>query len=68
MAEVDNGARLGPGSTATAFEYGDNIKYKVTIIFPEVPPAEKFNLNLEIFTLQKDEGIFETLTYKKYYL
>ena len=53
--------RLGPGSTKEAFEYGDNLKYKVKINFPaSIPPADTFDLNLEIFTLEQSEGKFCT--------
>ena len=49
--------RLGPGSTKEAFEYGDNLKYKVKINFPQsIALADTFELNLEIFTLEQSEG------------
>ena len=49
--------RLGPGSTKALFEYGDNLKYTVKINFPEpIVEADKFDLNLEIFTLEQNEG------------
>ena len=59
MTEV--GSRLASGSSQSAFEYGDNIEFKVKMDFPEVPPADKFDLNLEIFTLEQTDGKFQEL-------
>ena len=57
MTEV--GSRLASGSSQSAFEYGDNIEFNVRMDFPEVPPADKFDLNLEIFTLEQTDGKFQ---------
>ena len=54
MTEVGN--RLGPGSDQSNFDYGDNLDFKVAINFPVVPPADKFDLNLEVFTLEQSQG------------
>ena len=54
MTEVGN--RLGPGSDQSNFDYGDNLDFKVAINFPVVPPADQFDLNLEVFTLEQTQG------------
>ena len=50
------GSRLGPGSSQSAFEYGDNIAFKVKMDFPVVDTADKFDVNLEIFELEQTNG------------
>ena len=55
---TEEGSNLASGSSQSAFEYGDNIQFKVKMDFPEVPPANKFDLNLEIFELEQTNGIF----------
>ena len=61
MTEVGNS--LGPGSSATAFEYGDNLDFKVKIDFPEVLTADTFDLDLEIFTLEQSQGIHHSISF-----
>ena len=43
-------------SSLSEFEYGDNIVFNVQMDFPEVAPADKFDLNLEIFELEQTNG------------
>ena len=54
MTEV--GHDIASSSSATSLDYGDNFEFKVAITFPEVVVADKFNLNLEIFTLEPTQG------------
>ena len=54
MTEVGN--RLAQGSDQSNFDYGDNLDFKVAINFPVVPPADQFDLNLEVFTLEQTQG------------
>ena len=54
MTEI--GSNLASGSSQSAFEYGDNIQFQVKMDFPEVPPANKFDLDLEIFELEQTNG------------
>ena len=54
MTEIGN--RLAQGSDQSNFDYGDNLDFKVAINFPVVPPADQFDLNLEVFTLEQTQG------------
>ena len=54
MTEV--GHNIASGSSATSVDYGDNFEFKVAVNFPEVIAADKFNMDLEIFTLEPTQG------------
>ena len=36
--------------------YGDNFDYKVAVTLPQVSDTDKFDINLEIFTLEVNDG------------
>ena len=49
--------RIHTDNSKAAFGYGDNLKFKVKIDFPEsISAADQFDLNLEIFTLEQSQG------------
>ena len=54
MTEV--GSAVSGGGSGSSVDYGDNFDYKVAVTLPQVSDPDKFDINLEIFTLEVDDG------------
>ena len=53
---TEEGHAVSGGGSGSSVDYGDNFDYKIAVTLPQVSDADKFDINLEIFTLEVNDG------------